>query len=778
MRSSTRDLFLVAVILAGAIESGWRAGESSGPGGDPGSAPAMRAAAAPEAPAAQGRSATSEMKSPKGAASQGEKKPAKEKAVPADPRLVATKLRGMYYARDFEGAVAEGRRVIGLFPGPDEARAWYLLSLAAIFGEEDAAIAEAEKWVASRPEDPWARFALAGTLSEEYDRFPEALPESRKAFRMAKNHPDFIYLRASLLSDSGRTQDALDLIDRSLPRAGNPADLLALKGDVLLRTARSAKGNSQEAIREGALKLFEKAREADPANVYAQYRPGVILTNERRIPEALPLLRRAAELSPFSTGIHNALWNAILGQTDVAPEKKQAGVETDIRALLRARGDYPGALLAASVQYGEMGRKERQKEIDTLILKKFSESPQAEWVLVNRWRSFAEEHPGEELKEPKVKAEAVRMYQEFIRRPKHLQEDLLGEAYIGLFTILKDDPGTGGDELLEPIRGMLEHEKLNLGITYPAAACALADRKAHLDEAERILERGFEAARREGAGDHAYRYESRKEQKEWVRYLDALLLDASGWVHLNQGRMEEAEAELSRAQKILKESEVNLHHLGRLAEAKGDLDGAEKWYARGMAVQTPRENPCAQDLKDLYLKRFGSLEGFDAYAERFKSADRGKRKETVLAGRIAAPEAIQNFSLNSLDGARISAEGLKGKILVVNFWGVWCGWCLEEMPEIQKLYEKYRNDPEVVILTIDNDPNPETVREFMKKKGFTFPVLLDDGYVAGKAQVYAFPTTWFVDREGRKAFVRDGWSKELVEEYGWRIDALLGAPPG
>ena len=84
----------------------------------------------------------------------------------------------------------------------------------------------------------------------------------------------------------------------------------------------------------------------------------------------------------------------------------------------------------------------------------------------------------------------------------------------------------------------------------------------------------------------------------------------------------------------------------------------------------------------------------------------------------------------------------------------------------------------MVILTIDNDPNPETVREWMKKKGFSFPVLVDDGYVSGTAKVSAFPTTWFVDKAGRKVFDDVGWSKELVEEYGWRIDALRGGPPG
>jgi hypothetical protein len=93
------------------------------------------------------------------------------------------------------------------------------------------------------------------------------------------------------------------------------------------------------------------------------------------------------------------------------------------------------------------------------------------------------------------------------------------------------------------------------------------------------------------------------------------------------------------------------------------------------------------------------------------------------------------------------------------------------MPDIEKLHEKCRSDPNMAILTIDTQDEPEKVRDWMKQRGFDFPVLLDDGYVA-KMGIQGFPTTWFVDSRGRKAFILVDWSKWLVEEYGWRIEAL------
>jgi len=119
----------------------------------------------------------------------------------------------------------------------------------------------------------------------------------------------------------------------------------------------------------------------------------------------------------------------------------------------------------------------------------------------------------------------------------------------------------------------------------------------------------------------------------------------------------------------------------------------------------------------------------------------------------------------------VDSGRLRGRVLVVNYWGTWCGPCVAEMPEFQKFHEKYKNDPGVAVVTIDNDPNPDDVRTWMAKHKYDFPVLLDDGYV-GKSGIHAFPTTWFVDPTGKIDFVKVGWSESLAEEFGWRVEAL------
>ena len=142
------------------------------------------------------------------------------------------------------------------------------------------------------------------------------------------------------------------------------------------------------------------------------------------------------------------------------------------------------------------------------------------------------------------------------------------------------------------------------------------------------------------------------------------------------------------------------------------------------------------------------------------------RRPGLTKGQIAP-----DFQLKDIDGRVVKLSDFRGKVVVVNFWAMWCSHCVHELPDYQKLFDQYKNDPDVVILTIDNDQNPNDVPPWMQQKKFSFPVLYDDGFVA-KAGITAFPTTWFLDRNGNLAFTKVGWSEKLIEEFVWRIEAI------
>lgn len=119
-----------------------------------------------------------------------------------------------------------------------------------------------------------------------------------------------------------------------------------------------------------------------------------------------------------------------------------------------------------------------------------------------------------------------------------------------------------------------------------------------------------------------------------------------------------------------------------------------------------------------------------------------------------------DFTLTDQYGATHKLSDYKGKVVFLNFWATWCGYCVEEMPEIQQLYEEYgKNEKDVVILGLANpkttdapknaDIDEAGVTKFLADKNFTYPTLMDKtGEVFANYQVTAFPTTFMIDAEG------------------------------
>jgi thiol-disulfide isomerase/thioredoxin len=361
---------------------------------------------------------------------------------------------------------------------------------------------------------------------------------------------------------------------------------------------------------------------------------------------------------------------------------------------------------------------------------------------------------------------------EFIARPEHKHPEVLGSVYMQLFRVEAADPRSSAKDLTDAIRGMDRYEGSNPHVKYAMAAETLADRGIELAYAEDLARRGIpemEKYMEEARADYGTDYERN------ARFFNAQMHDALGWVLVREGQRREGEAELKAAYRLNADDPHVLYHRGRLAEQDHAAAAAERWYARGVIVQTSRTNPNAAALEAIYQERHGSMAGFNAYLARLRDADTHSRRHRVLAARLSPPRAVPSFALVTLDGAKVSLDTLRGKIVVVNFWGLWCGWCLREMPDFAEVWRRYRSDPRVAILTIDTNDDPAKVRRWMSEQRYEFPVLLDAADYAKGAGIRTYPTTWFLDRRGRLAFEKIGFSYKLAEEFAWRVDALLQA---
>lgn len=107
-----------------------------------------------------------------------------------------------------------------------------------------------------------------------------------------------------------------------------------------------------------------------------------------------------------------------------------------------------------------------------------------------------------------------------------------------------------------------------------------------------------------------------------------------------------------------------------------------------------------------------------------------------------------DFTLNDLQGKPWHLQELRGKVVLVNFWATWCPPCRKEMPDLDALYNKFK-DQGFVVLAI-SDEEAAKVSPFIGERKISYPVLLDPGRKINELfQVEGIPKSFVYDREGK-----------------------------
>lgn len=131
-----------------------------------------------------------------------------------------------------------------------------------------------------------------------------------------------------------------------------------------------------------------------------------------------------------------------------------------------------------------------------------------------------------------------------------------------------------------------------------------------------------------------------------------------------------------------------------------------------------------------------------------------------------------DFELKDYTGNSFKLSDYKGKPVLINFWATWCPPCRAEMPEIEAAYRKYQKDG-LVILGVNNRESDSTVKKYVEDGGFEWPMPMDyDGRVIGLYGVAAYPTSFFVDKQGFIVATQiGGMDKKGLED---RLSKILG----
>ncbi len=114
-----------------------------------------------------------------------------------------------------------------------------------------------------------------------------------------------------------------------------------------------------------------------------------------------------------------------------------------------------------------------------------------------------------------------------------------------------------------------------------------------------------------------------------------------------------------------------------------------------------------------------------------------------------------DFTLTDLEGNSVTLSNFRGKVVFINFWASWCPPCRAEMPEIEALYQEYK-DKDVVVIGVDilvweilKGYDESDVRQFVQQGGYSWTFVLDTtGEVANNYGIIAIPTSFFLDKEG------------------------------
>jgi peroxiredoxin len=161
-----------------------------------------------------------------------------------------------------------------------------------------------------------------------------------------------------------------------------------------------------------------------------------------------------------------------------------------------------------------------------------------------------------------------------------------------------------------------------------------------------------------------------------------------------------------------------------------------------------------------------SLQVPDGYA--VKQADVVKKKKAVgggpreaeraAGGKVGVGDAAPEFALKDVKGKEHKLADYKGKVVVLDFWATWCGWCLKGMPAVQAVHQKFKGK-DVVVLGLGYNEQGDGAK-FMRDNKYTYGLLLNAEVLSDAYRINGIPAMFIIGKDGKIAWRADGFSPE------------------
>lgn len=225
---------------------------------------------------------------------------------------------------------------------------------------------------------------------------------------------------------------------------------------------------------------------------------------------------------------------------------------------------------------------------------------------------------------------------------------------------------------------------------------------------------------------------------------------------------------------LLEESDIRYK---TIEDSINILDEQVVALKKDFVMSHPKSEAAAWYLSDMMLRSQISDEDAITAFNAFDTILRDYRYYNEVATRVNGIEAtligktIQNFTTDAtFTGDTFEFNSLKGKYVLIDFWGTWCGPCIEEMPKVKAYQEKYVD--KLTILGVNQGDTKDKIAKFITPNNYTWTHLMDgkgDANFVFKFNVAGFPTKFIIDPEGKilHRFVGNG------EEAFTVLDELL-----
>jgi thiol-disulfide isomerase/thioredoxin len=319
-----------------------------------------------------------------------------------------------------------------------------------------------------------------------------------------------------------------------------------------------------------------------------------------------------------------------------------------------------------------------------------------------------------------------------------------------------------------------------------ASASALTQIAGALGEVDSMLETAHEWSNRALAKANSITDASRpkfmtsSEWKENSRIAQGDANATNGFILKRLNMNERALASFEKARTLLEE-ETPADVYENILETMDAMGKQQE--ALSLADEAIRNSKASPNLLEQHKKLFDFVyhgtKNYDSSLARLKNNAQIERRKKLASEKANLPPI--NGKITTLDGKEINLSDLKGKIVILDFWATWCGPCRASFPAMQKLYELYKNNPNIVFAIVDVwervPDRRKAVSDFLAKNtNYTFPVYMDENDAVVKSfGVTGIPSKFFIGKSGAIQFKEVGFAGEekFLEEAQDKIALLL-----